>query len=56
MSSLLRSEEMSLVQIFIPPDVAHPTVAELAKLGRVQFKDVSRFLILFLLRTYFETK
>ncbi|POV97533.1 hypothetical protein PSTT_14992 [Puccinia striiformis] len=32
MSSLLRSEEMSLVQIFIPPDVAHPTVAELAKL------------------------
>ncbi|PLW25622.1 hypothetical protein PCANC_26498 [Puccinia coronata f. sp. avenae] len=41
MSSLLRSEEMSLVQIFIPPDVAHPTVAELAKLGRVQFKDLN---------------
>lgn len=41
MASLLRSEAMSLVQIFIPPDVAHPTVNELAKLSRVQFKDLN---------------
>lgn len=41
MTSLLRSEPMSLVQIYIPNDVAHPTVAELGELGRVQFKDVS---------------
>ncbi|KAG0139358.1 hypothetical protein CROQUDRAFT_101678 [Cronartium quercuum f. sp. fusiforme G11] len=41
MSSLLRSEAMSLVQIYIPNDVAHPTVAELGELGRVQFKDLN---------------
>ncbi|MBW0468651.1 hypothetical protein O181_008366 [Austropuccinia psidii MF-1] len=41
MANLLRSEAMSLVQIFIPPDVAHPTVAELAGLGRVQFNDLN---------------
>lgn len=33
---------MSLVQLFVPTEVAHDTVAELGELGNVQFKDVSR--------------
>ena len=32
---------MSLVQLFVPAEVAHDTVAELGELGNVQFKDVS---------------
>jgi V-type H+-transporting ATPase subunit a len=32
---------MSLVQLFVPAEVAHDTVAELGELGDVQFKDVS---------------
>jgi hypothetical protein len=32
---------MSLVQLFVHTEVAHDTVAELAALGNVQFKDVS---------------
>ncbi|KAG8858532.1 H(+)-transporting V0 sector ATPase subunit a [Tulasnella sp. 330] len=39
--SLFRSEEMSLVQLFIPTEVAHDTIAELAELGNVQFKDLN---------------
>ncbi|GAA98242.1 uncharacterized protein L969DRAFT_85810 [Mixia osmundae IAM 14324] len=39
--SLLRSEEMSLVQLYIPSDVAHHTVQELGELGRVEFKDLN---------------
>lgn len=35
------SEQMSLVQLFVPTEVAHDTVAELGELGNVQFKDVS---------------
>lgn len=31
---------MSLVQLYIPTEVAHDTVAELGELGNVQFKDV----------------
>ena len=35
---------MSLVQLIIPTEVAHDTIAELGELGNVQFKDVcSRF-------------
>lgn len=34
---------MSLVQLFVPTEVAHDTVAELGELGNVQFKDVSQF-------------
>ena len=33
---------MSLVQLFVPTEVAHDTVAELGELGNVQFKDVCR--------------
>ncbi|KAM0756349.1 V0/A0 complex, 116-kDa subunit of ATPase [Meredithblackwellia eburnea MCA 4105] len=39
--SLLRSEEMSLVQLYVPIDVAHSTVEELARLERIQFKDLN---------------
>ncbi|KAF8321793.1 V0/A0 complex, 116-kDa subunit of ATPase [Clavulina sp. PMI_390] len=39
--SLFRSEQMSLVQLFIPREVAHDTIAELGELGNVQFKDLN---------------
>jgi V-type H+-transporting ATPase subunit a len=32
---------MSLVQLYVPVDVAHSTVEALAELQRIQFKDVS---------------
>lgn len=34
------SETMSLVQLIVPREVAHDTIAELGELGNVQFKDV----------------
>ncbi|CAO3629538.1 unnamed protein product [Mucor hiemalis] len=40
-STLFRSEEMSLVQLFIPAEVAHTCVAELGELGKVQFRDLN---------------
>jgi V-type H+-transporting ATPase subunit a len=40
-SSLFRSEEMSLIQLYIPAEVAQPCVAELGELGKVQFRDVN---------------
>ncbi|KAF9464615.1 V-type ATPase, V0 complex, 116kDa subunit family [Collybia nuda] len=39
--SLFRSEQMSLVQLFVPTEVAHDAVAELGELGNVQFKDLN---------------
>lgn len=42
-STLFRSEEMSLIQLYIPAEVAQPCVAELGELGKVQFRDVSSF-------------
>ena len=33
---------MSLVQLFIPREVAHDTIAELGESANVQFKDVGR--------------
>ncbi|KIM30944.1 hypothetical protein M408DRAFT_327857 [Serendipita vermifera MAFF 305830] len=39
--SLFRSEEMSLVQLYVHTEVAHDTVAELAALGDIQFKDLN---------------
>ncbi|KAI0303301.1 ATPase V0/A0 complex subunit [Multifurca ochricompacta] len=39
--SLFRSEAMSLVQLFVPAEVAHDTVAELGELGNVEFKDLN---------------
>lgn len=43
LSKLTGSEQMSLVQVFVPTEVAHDTVYELGELGNVQFKDVCCF-------------
>ena len=39
--SLLRSEAMSLTQLYIPTEAAHATVHELALMKRIQFKDLN---------------
>ncbi|KZT11102.1 V0/A0 complex, 116-kDa subunit of ATPase [Laetiporus sulphureus 93-53] len=39
--SPFRSEQMSLVQLIVPTEVAHDTIAELGELGNVQFKDLN---------------
>ena len=39
---------MSLVQLYIPTEVAHDTVAELGELGNVQFKDVCEMITILL--------
>ncbi|KAH8978706.1 ATPase V0/A0 complex subunit [Lactarius akahatsu] len=39
--TLFRSEAMSLVQLFVPAEVAHDTVSELGELGNVEFKDLN---------------
>ncbi|KAF9433552.1 H(+)-transporting V0 sector ATPase subunit a [Entomortierella beljakovae] len=39
--TFFRSEEMSLIQLFIPAEVAQPAVAELGELGMVQFRDLN---------------
>ncbi|WWD18331.1 hypothetical protein CI109_102781 [Kwoniella shandongensis] len=45
--SLFRSEEMSLVQLYIPSEVAHDTISELAEMGNFQFKDLNPTLTTF---------
>ncbi len=40
-SSLFRSELMELVQIFVQADAAHDTVAELGRLGLIEFQDLN---------------
>lgn len=42
---------MSLVQLIVPTEVAHDTIAELGELGNVQFKDVSRFAMCYAILT-----
>lgn len=41
MASIFRSEEMSLMQLFLQVEAAYCCVAELGELGLVQFRDVS---------------
>mmetsp|Transcript_29218 Transcript_29218/g.41123 ORF Transcript_29218/g.41123 Transcript_29218/m.41123 type:complete len:818 (+) Transcript_29218:142-2595(+) len=41
MGTLLRSEEMQLVQLYVQIEAAHDTVDELGKLGLVEFKDLN---------------
>ncbi|KAF9994869.1 H(+)-transporting V0 sector ATPase subunit a, partial [Modicella reniformis] len=40
-STLFRSEQMSLIQLYIPAEVAQPTVSELGELGLIQFRDLN---------------
>jgi V-type H+-transporting ATPase subunit a len=40
-STLFRSETMSLIQLYIPSELAHPAVSELGELGMIQFKDLN---------------
>ncbi len=40
MATIFRSEEMSLCQLFLQPDAAYASIAELGELGIVQFRDV----------------
>ncbi|KAJ1994348.1 H(+)-transporting V0 sector ATPase subunit a [Dimargaris cristalligena] len=40
-SSLFRSEEMTLIQLYIPAEIAKPTVSELGELGAVEFRDLN---------------
>jgi V-type H+-transporting ATPase subunit a len=40
MTTIFRSEEMSLCQLFLQPDAAYASIAELGELGIVQFRDV----------------
>lgn len=41
MTSIFRSEEITLAQLFLQSEAAYATVRELGELGRVQFRDVS---------------
>lgn len=45
MGALFRSSEMSLIQLFLQPETAYPSVAELGEVGIAQFRDVSVFSI-----------
>jgi V-type H+-transporting ATPase subunit a len=41
MGSFFRSEEMALCQLFLQPEAAYTSIAELGETGLVQFRDVS---------------
>ena len=41
---MLRPARMSLIQLYVPLEVAQHTIAELGELGVCQFKDVSPFM------------
>ncbi|XP_066992343.2 V-type proton ATPase 116 kDa subunit a 1 isoform X2 [Anabrus simplex] len=41
MGAMFRSEEMALCQLFIQPEAAYPSVAELGEAGCVQFRDLN---------------
>ncbi|XP_061397032.1 V-type proton ATPase 116 kDa subunit a 1-like [Musca vetustissima] len=41
MGDMFRSEEMALCQLFIQPEAAYASVAELGELGCVQFRDLN---------------
>jgi len=40
--SQFRSEEMSLIQLFVQSDAAHDTLYELGEVGAIQFKDLNQ--------------
>lgn len=39
--NIFRSEKMSLAQMFLQPEAAYETIAQLGEIGCVQFRDVS---------------
>jgi V-type H+-transporting ATPase subunit a len=39
---MFRSEEVALVQLFLPTAAAYTCVSQLGELGLVEFRDVSR--------------
>lgn len=41
MGSMFRSEEVVLVQLFLPTSAAYTCVSQLGELGLVEFRDVS---------------
>ncbi|CAF2974361.1 unnamed protein product [Rotaria sp. Silwood2] len=41
MSTIFRSEEMTLCQLFLQPDAAYACISELGELGIVQFRDLN---------------
>lgn len=41
MGSMFRSEEVALVQLFLPTSAAYTCVSQLGELGLVEFRDVS---------------
>lgn len=43
-SSYLRSEVMSLIQLYIPSELGHACIAEIGRLGMIEFRDVFTFL------------
>jgi hypothetical protein len=49
MSTIFRSEEMTLCQLFLQPDAAYSCISELGELGIVQFRDVCYFIYLLLI-------
>jgi V-type H+-transporting ATPase subunit a len=53
MSTIFRSEEMTLCQLFLQPDAAYSCISELGELGIVQFRDVCYFIYLLLLIDFF---
>jgi V-type H+-transporting ATPase subunit a len=46
MGALFRSEKMDLCQLFIQPEAAYYTIAELGEIGIAQFRDVSLKILL----------
>lgn len=46
MGAMFRSEKMSLCQLFIQPEAAYQSVAELGEIGIAQFRDVSHINLL----------
>ena len=56
MDALLRSEEMTLCQMFLQSEAAYACVSELGEIGLVQFRDVSDSFKFFFVMPYRKKK